>query len=110
MPVPAEARSGLAAWQPADLPDAPRPPADTAAPARFLPDYDNLLLAHDDRTRVIADEHRPRIVMSANLRILPTFLVDGFVAGTWTIERKKATAALVLALRCGSCASTRVTS
>lgn len=79
-----------------DLPDAPRPPADTAAPARFLPDYDNLLLAHDDRTRVIADEHRPRIVMSANLRILPTFLVDGFVAGTWTIERKKATAALVL--------------
>ncbi|XXT23920.1 winged helix DNA-binding domain-containing protein [Sorangium sp. So ce429] len=79
-----------------DLPDAPRPPADTAAPARFLPDYDNLLLAHDDRTRVIADEHRPRIVMSANLRILPTFLVDGFVAGTWTIERKKATAALVV--------------
>ncbi|WP_437587314.1 winged helix DNA-binding domain-containing protein [Sorangium sp. So ce1000] len=79
-----------------DLPDAPRPPADTAAPPRFLPDYDNLLLAHDDRTRVIADEHRPRIVMSANLRILPTFLVDGFVAGTWTVERKKATAALVL--------------
>ncbi|WP_437291076.1 winged helix DNA-binding domain-containing protein [Sorangium sp. So ce406] len=80
-----------------DLPDAPRPPADTAAPARFLPDYDNLLLAHDDRTRVIADEHRGRIVLSANLRILPTFLVDGFVAGTCTIERKKASATLVIA-------------
>ncbi|WP_437931320.1 winged helix DNA-binding domain-containing protein [Sorangium sp. So ce291] len=80
-----------------DLPDAPRPPADTAAPARFLPDYDNLLLAHDDRTRIIADEHRGRILLSANLRILPTFLVDGFVAGTWTVERKKASAALVLA-------------
>ncbi|WP_437878474.1 winged helix DNA-binding domain-containing protein [Sorangium sp. So ce513] len=80
-----------------DLPDAPRPPADTAAPVRFLPDYDNLLLAHDDRTRVIADEHRGRITLSANLRILPTFLVDGFVAGTWTIERKKASATLVIA-------------
>ncbi|WP_437692915.1 winged helix DNA-binding domain-containing protein [Sorangium sp. So ce176] len=80
-----------------DLPDAPRPPADAAAPVRFVPDYDNLLLAHDDRTRVIADEHRGRIVLSANLRILPTFLVDGFVAGTWTIERKKASATLVVA-------------
>ncbi|WP_437490261.1 winged helix DNA-binding domain-containing protein [Sorangium sp. So ce1014] len=79
-----------------DLPDAPRPPVDTAAPARFLPDYDNLLLAHDDRTRVIAGEHRARIVLSANLRILPTFLVDGFVAGTWGIERKKGLATLVI--------------
>ncbi|AUX31235.1 MULTISPECIES: winged helix DNA-binding domain-containing protein [Sorangium] len=79
-----------------DLPDAPRPPADTAAPARFLPDYDNVLLAHDDRTRIIAGEHRARIVLSANLRILPTFLVDGFVAGTWGIERKKASATLVI--------------
>ncbi|WP_437562088.1 winged helix DNA-binding domain-containing protein [Sorangium sp. So ce542] len=79
-----------------DLPDAPRPPADTAAPARFLPDYDNVLLAHDDRTRIIADEHRARIVLSANLRILPTFLVDGFVAGTWGIERQKASATLVI--------------
>ncbi|XYH99343.1 winged helix DNA-binding domain-containing protein [Sorangium sp. So ce1128] len=79
-----------------DLPDAPRPPADTAAPPRFLPDYDNLLLAHDDRTRVIADEHRARIVLSANLRILPTFLVDGLAAGTWGVERKKATATLVI--------------
>ncbi|XXX80714.1 winged helix DNA-binding domain-containing protein [Sorangium sp. So ce134] len=79
-----------------DLRDAPRPPADTAAPARFLPDYDNLLLAHDDRTRVIAGEHRARIVLSANLRILPTFLVDGFVAGTWGVERKKAAATLVI--------------
>ncbi len=79
-----------------DLPEAPRPPADTAAPARFIPDYDNLLLAHGDRTRVIADEHRPRIFLSANLRILPTFLVDGFVAGTWAIARKRGSATLVI--------------
>jgi hypothetical protein len=78
-----------------DLPKAPRPPEDTPAPVRFLPDYDNLVLSHDDRTRVVADEHRPAIA-KANLRILPTFLVDGFVAGTWKVERKKASAALLL--------------
>jgi hypothetical protein len=78
-----------------DLPKAPRPPARTPAPVRFLPDYDNLLLAHADRTRVIADEHRRRVA-TANLRILPTFLVDGFVAGTWKVERSRAAAVLVL--------------
>jgi hypothetical protein len=78
-----------------DLPKAPRPPEDTLAPVRFLPEYDNLVLAHDDRTRLIADAHRSAIFKS-NLRILPTFLVDGFVAGTWKAERKKATATLVL--------------
>jgi hypothetical protein len=78
-----------------DLPKAPRPPADTAAPVRFLPDYDNLLLSHADRTRIIRDEHRPKVA-TANLRILATFLVDGMVGGTWTIERAKTSAALVL--------------
>jgi hypothetical protein len=71
-----------------DLPDAPRPPEDTPAPVRFLPDFDNILLAHADRTRIVADEHR-RLIGTKNLRILPTFLVDGFVAGTWDIEKKK---------------------
>jgi hypothetical protein len=69
-----------------DLPDAPRPPADTPAPVRFLPDYDNLLLAHADRSRIIAAEHRPRVT-SANLQIAATFLIDGVVAGSWKIER-----------------------
>jgi DNA glycosylase AlkZ-like len=70
-----------------DLPDAPRPGADVPAPVRLLPDFDNLLLAHDDRTRVIADEHRP-LVATKNLRIKATFLVDGIVGGTWAVERK----------------------
>ena len=65
------------------------------APVRFLPEFDNLVLSHDDRTRVMADEHRPRVV-SKNLQVSATFLVDGFVAGTWKVERKKKTAALVL--------------
>jgi Winged helix DNA-binding domain len=78
-----------------DLPKAPRPPAGTAAPVRFLPDYDNLLLAYADRTRVVADAHRPRLA-TRNLQVLAAFLVDGFVAGTWKIERARSSAALVV--------------
>ncbi|MDP2712658.1 MAG: winged helix DNA-binding domain-containing protein [Solirubrobacteraceae bacterium] len=79
-----------------DLPDAPRPGADAVAPVRYLPEFDNLVLAYDDRTRVIADEHRP-LVTTKNLRVKATFLVDGVVAGTWTIavKRRVATVALV---------------
>ncbi len=62
---------------------------------RILPEFDNLVLAHDDRTRVIADEHRPKVVLK-NLQVRATFLVDGFVAGTWKIERKKKVATLIL--------------
>ena len=62
---------------------------------RFIPEFDNLVLSHADRTRVLADEHRPRVVLK-NLQVRATFLVDGFVAGTWKIERKKNAAALVV--------------
>lgn len=78
-----------------DLPKAPRPPGDTPAPVRFLPDYDNLVLSHADRTRIIADRHRGALV-TKNLRVRATFLVDGFVAGTWKVERGKASAKLVI--------------
>jgi hypothetical protein len=69
-----------------DLADAPRPPAETPAPPRLLPMWDNLLLAYRDRTRVISDEHRA-IVVARNGDVLPTFLVDGRVAGLWWAER-----------------------
>jgi hypothetical protein len=78
-----------------DLPKAPRPPEGTPAPVRFLPEYDNLILGHDDRTRFVAKEHRASIFLPG-LRVISTFLVDGFVAGTWKIERKKDVATLVL--------------
>lgn len=78
-----------------DLPDAPRPLEDVDAPVRFIPDFDNLVLGHDDRRRLISDEHRAAIFLP-NLRILPTFLVDGRVAGTWKVEAKKASATLVI--------------
>jgi hypothetical protein len=78
-----------------DLPEAPRPSEDEPVPARFLPEFDNLVLSHDDRTRVMADEHRPKVTLK-NLQVRATFLVDGFVAGTWKVERKKKAATLVL--------------
>lgn len=80
-----------------DLPDAPRPPADTPAPARFLPEFDNLVLSHADRTRVIADEHRG-LVVTKNLRVRASVLYDGFACGTWDVERKKTSTTLRVAL------------
>ena len=78
-----------------DLRDAPRPPEDTPAPARFVADFDNLVLGHADRTRVISDEHRP-VVVTKNALVLPTILVDGFVAGTWKVARSRKTATLTV--------------
>src|SRR5690606_28072212 len=78
-----------------DLPDAPRPPADVPAPVRLLPEFDNLVLAHHDRSRVIADEHRPHMV-TRNLRVRAAILVDGRVAGVWStaVRRGVVTATL----------------
>ncbi|ABS27693.1 winged helix DNA-binding domain-containing protein [Anaeromyxobacter sp. Fw109-5] len=78
-----------------DLPHAPRPPEDTPAPVRFLPEWDNLLLGHADRRRVVSIAHRKAIV-TKNLLVPPTFLVDGFVSGTWQIAGKGARARLEL--------------
>jgi hypothetical protein len=80
-----------------DLPDAPRPDPDTPAPTRFLPEYDNLLLSHADRTRVITEEHRARM-RTANGVVRGTVLVDGFVRGQWKIDRKTPTAVLAVEL------------
>ena len=78
-----------------DLPDAPRPDPDAPAPPRFLPEFDNLILSHADRTRIIADDHR-RVIASKNGMVPATVLVDGFVRGTWKIERTRGKAALVI--------------
>ena len=79
-----------------DLPDAPRPDADTPAPARFLPEFDNVLLSFDDRSRIVADAHRPRL-FGTNGVIPGTVLVDGFVRATWRIARERGAATLVVA-------------
>jgi Winged helix DNA-binding domain len=69
-----------------DLPRAPLPDADTPAPVRLLPQWDSVLLAHDDRSRMLDPALRKRVIM-VNGDVLPTFLVDGFVAGLWRFEQ-----------------------
>jgi hypothetical protein len=78
-----------------DLADAPRPVADVPAPPRLLPMWDSVLLAYRDRTRVISDEDRLRVI-SRNGDVLPTFLVDGVVAGFWWAEPDGAGTRIVL--------------
>ena len=68
-----------------DLPDAPRPAEDTPAPPRFLPEYDNLLLSHKDRSRVILD-NREVPLPPGNGATAGTFLIDGMWQGTWQIR------------------------
>lgn len=71
-----------------DVPDAPLPPPDTPAPPRFLPEYDNLLLSHADRARVIPDRRRVPLP-PGNGGSVGTFLLDGVFGGTWRVERGK---------------------
>jgi hypothetical protein len=70
-----------------DLPHAPLPAADTPAPVRFLPKFDNVLL---DRRRVLPEEYR-KVVVRKNADVQPTFTVDGLVAGIWSFKRGRVT-------------------
>ncbi len=80
-----------------DLDAAPRPSATIEAPPRLLARWDSLLLSHHPkaRDRVLADEHRP-LVFTKNADVLPSFLIDGVVAGTWSLERTEAGAGIEL--------------
>jgi hypothetical protein len=70
-----------------DAPHGLLPDAETDAPPRFLPDYDNALLAHHDRTRILARGHGQLIGR-------PTVLVDGFAVGYWKVTRERGGATL----------------
>lgn len=61
------------------------------APPRFLPDYDNALLGHADRARIVADHCRKRVGIGT-----PTLLIDGFVRASWKIDRKREMATLAV--------------
>jgi hypothetical protein len=69
-----------------DVPDAPRPDADSAAPVRFLGEYDNALLGHADRRRIIPEDFPWQAVLAGG-RSVNNLLVDGMLRATWWIER-----------------------
>jgi hypothetical protein len=69
-----------------DLPRAPLPDPETPAPARFLPTWDAALLVHARRTGILPERYRPLIFNSRIPPSVPTFLVDGAVAGTWRFD------------------------
>ena len=71
-----------------DLPELPIIDEDTAAPIRFLPEYDNILIAHKDRGRILPEAHRKKVFVSAG-RVLGSVVIAGFVGAIWKVERGK---------------------
>ncbi len=69
-----------------DLQRAPLPEAATPAPVRFLPTWDATLLVHARRTQILPEHYRPLVFNTKTPHSVPTFLVDGAVAGTWRFE------------------------
>ena len=76
-----------------DRPDAPRPPADVPVPIRFLPDFDQILLAHAERSRMFPAEHR-MLIFTTNGIIRASVLIDGFARALWEIKQDKGSATL----------------
>ena len=80
-----------------DLPGLPIGKGEDATPLRFLPEYDNILIAHKDRRRILPETHRKKVFASAG-RVLSTVLIDGFVAGIWKARKTKVAANLRVSL------------
>ena len=72
-----------------DVPDVPLPDAGTPAPVRFLGTWDAVLLVHARRTQLLPEVLRPRVFATSTPRSVPTFLVDGRVAGTWSYDGRQ---------------------
>jgi hypothetical protein len=78
-----------------DLPNAPRPDPETPIPVRFVAEFDNLILSHADRSRVVPEAAR-RLIVTKNGMVPGTVLVDGFVQGSWKITKSRNTATLTI--------------
>jgi hypothetical protein len=78
-----------------DLPGAPRPDPETPAPPRFLPEYDNILLSHDDRGRIVPD-NRGLLMPAGRGGELGSVLVDGFLGGMWRMTSQRGKARLLI--------------
>src|ERR1700759_1282920 len=80
-----------------DLPGSPRPDPDVPAPPRLVAEFDNLILSHDDRTRIMAEDDR-RLLFRQQNSFPGSVLLDGFVAGAWRVKRAKGTATVTIEL------------
>jgi hypothetical protein len=78
-----------------DLPKAPRPSEEEDAPVRFLAEFDNVILGYAERARIVDDAHKPAL-STKNLLVPAVFLVDGFIAGRWSLEVKKGIARVIV--------------
>lgn len=78
-----------------DLQEAPRPDAEIPSSPRFLGEFDNILLSHSDRTRIMDDAHRKRVFTNNGI-IRSVILVDGFVSGLWKLNRGSGTMTLTI--------------
>jgi hypothetical protein len=78
-----------------DLPTAPRPGGEVPAPARLVAEFDNLVLSHAERSRVISAEATRRLY-TINGVIPGSVLIDGFVAGMWRLARSRDAAAVTI--------------
>lgn len=72
-----------------DAPRAPLPDARTEAPVRFLPAFDSVILAHRDRARILPAAYLDTVLRRKNATTLATFTVDGFIAGSWKIDKAR---------------------
>ena len=81
-----EAADGLTYY---DVPRVPVANEHVAAPVRFLPAFDSIILAHRDRARIVPPEYVEAVFNKKNATTKNTFTVDGFVAGAWRIEKQK---------------------
>jgi len=77
-----------------DLPEAPRPDPDTPAPVRFLPEYDNVLLSHADRSRFLPESQRVPPDVAGPVR--GSFLHDGILRGLWRLDADRTTGRVTL--------------
>ncbi|WUV13023.1 winged helix DNA-binding domain-containing protein [Amycolatopsis sp. NBC_01488] len=78
-----------------DLPELTVPDEDVPAPPRLLGPFDQTILSFADRTRVISDAYRKRVITQNGL-VKGTLLVDGQVRGFWEITKAKKAAAIEL--------------